>query len=305
MKAKLDAFLAWWLGELASLLPWLKTSDPAIAIWQEGRIVNEAALPKGHPVILRLPEAKPWRRTFDLPRNARRYLRQIVAGEMDRRTPWRADQVYFHVAPDPAPAEPGRMMVALTVLPRTAAAPALEAFARLGLTAQSISLADGAEAPLAGGAGRSFAAGRRAVPALAALLALATLSVAVQSVWLGLAEARLATARQDVKKVRSLAAEVEHLRRQRDLPHLKRQETPSALGTLDTLARAVPDDSWAESVTIRNDRLVMTGLSADATKLLPLVGAAFPDAKFDAPVTSVKGGQAFALSARSTGPGAR
>jgi len=305
MKAKLDAFLAWWLGELASLLPWLKTSEPAVATWQEGRIVTAAALPKGQPVILRLPEAKPWRRTFDLPKSARRYLRQIVAGEMDRRTPWRADQVYFHVAPDPAPAEPGRINVALTVLPRAVVAPALDALARQGIAAQSLALADGADAPLAGGAGRSFAPARRAVPALVALLTLATLSVAVQSVWLGIAEARLATARQDVKTVRGLAAEVEHLRRQRDLPHLKRQETPSALGTLDALARAVPDDSWAESVTIRNDRLVMTGLSADATKLLPLVGAAFPDAKFDAPVTSVKGGQTFALSARSTGAGGR
>jgi len=290
---------------LASLLPWLKTGAPAIAIWQGGRIVNAAALPKGQPVILRLPEVKPWRRTFDLPKSARRYLRQIVAGEMDRRTPWRADQVYFHAAPDPAPAGPGRMMVALTVLPRSMAAPALEALAGQGIAARSIALAEDAGAPLAGGAGRSLAPGRRAVPVLAALLALATLSVAVQSVWLGLAEARLATARQDVKTVRSLAAEVEHLRRQRDLPHLKRQETPSALGTLDALARSLPDDSWAQSVSIRNDRLVMTGLSADATKLLPLVGAAFADAKFDAPVTSGKDGQTFALSARPSRAGAR
>ena len=305
MKAKLDAFLAWWLGELASFLPGLKPNQPVIAVWREGRIVNEADLPKGRPVTLRLAEAKPWRRTFDLPKEARRYLRQIVAGEMDRRTPWRADQVHFHVGPDPAPAAPGRIAVALTVLPRTAAAPALEALSRLGITVQSILLADGADAPLSGGAGRSVAPGRRTVPVLAALLVLATLSTLVQSIWLGIAEAQLATAREEVKTVRSLAAEVERLRRRHDLPRLKRQETASALGTLDALARVVPDDSWAESVTIRNDRLVMTGLSADAARLLPLVGATFPDAKFDAPVTSVKGGQTFALSARSSLQGGR
>jgi len=297
MTAKLTALLAWWLGELATFLPWLRPGEPAVALWRDGRIVDAAALPKGRPVTLRLADAKSWHRTLDLPKSARRYLRQIMLAEMDRRTPWRADQVYFHVAPDPAPAEPGRMTVALTLLPRSIAAPALAALADLGIAAHSISLGDGAEVPLAG-ASRPFALGGRAAQLLAALLGVAGVSVAVQSVWLGIAEARLATARQDAKAVHSLVAEVEHLRRQRDLPHLKRQEAPGALGTLDTLARAVPNDSWANSVTLRNGRLVMTGQSADAARLLPLVGAGFPDAKFDAPVTFAKDGQVFALSAR-------
>lgn len=305
MKARVCAFLTWWLGELALFLPWLKRTEPAVALWQEGRIVNAELLPKSGPVTLRLAEAKPWRRTFDLPKGARRYLRQIVTAEMDRRTPWRADQVYFHVVPDPAPAEPDRMKVALTLLPRPIAAPALEALARMGLAAQAISLGDGAEVPLGDGAGRPFALGGRAAPILAAVLAVAALSVAVQSVWLGIAEAQLAQAREDVKAVRRVAAEVEHLRRQHDMPHQKRQETPSALGTLDALARAVPDDSWAESVAIRNGRLIMTGQSADAARLLPLVGATFPEAKFDAPVTAGKEGQTFALSARSAMAGGR
>jgi len=305
MTARLDAFLTWWIGELAPLLPWLATGEPAIALWRNDRIANLAELPKGRPVTLRLDEAAPWRRTLDLPKGARRYLRQIVTAEMDRHTPWRADQVYFHVAHDPSPAEPGRMRAILTLLPRAAAAPALEALAGHGLAARSISLGDGADVPLAGTSGNTFPIGGRMVPPILALLAVATLSVAAQSIWLAAVEAHLVQARQDVKAVRRLAAEIDHLRRERDLPHLKRQETASALTILDALARAVPDDSWAETAALRNDRLIMTGQSADAAKLLPLIGAGFPDAKFDAPVTSVQGGQAFALSARLPSAGGR
>lgn len=294
MKALFD----WWIGELASLLPGSGKRAAAVAWWRDGRIVDAGALPKGQPVTLRLADAKPWRRTLDLPASARRFLRQIVTAEMDRRTPWRADQVYFHVAPDPAPAQPGRMTATLSLVPRQAAAPALEALSRLGVTVRAIELEDGISVPL--GAGRAAAPSGRLMPAVAALLAVALLSVAAQSVWLGIVEAELSQARRDAKSVRLLAAEIERLRRKQDLPHLKRQETQGALATLDLLARALPNDSWVETVTLRDGKLTMTGQSADATRLLPLIGASFANARFDAPVTaSVKGDQTFALSAET------
>ena len=242
MKAAFDAFLHWWLGELSALLPGFGKSAPVIAVSQDGHIVNSGLLPRAVPVTLRLADVKPWRRSFDLPKSARRFLRQIVTGEMDRRTPWRADQVYFHVAPDPAPAETGGMSVTLTLVPRQSAAHALEALARLGMTAGAIELSEGIAVPLSGNVRRPLRGGRM-VTALTALLAVALLSVAIQSVWLGIVETRLSQARQDAKSVRLLAADVERLRRKQDLPHLKRQEMPAALATLDSLAKALPNDS--------------------------------------------------------------
>ncbi len=320
MTATLAALLNWWLSELTALLPWLRGAEPVIALWQGDRLtfwqraktgasaIEPDRLPAGAPLFLRLAEGKPWRRSFDLPRSARRFLSQIVAGEMDRRTPWRADQVYFHVGPGSAPAAEGKIAVSLTVLPRVSATPALEALTRLKLTPTAIELIDGADparqgplVPLSGTSGRAMARGRRVMPALAALLVLSLLSVAVQSVWLGVVEAKLAQARQDARTVRSLATDITRLRRRQDFPHVRRQETETSLTVLDALARGLPDDSWAEQLAIGNGKLTMTGHSADATRLLPLIGGGgrFAEVHFDAPVTTApKGGQNFALSAR-------
>jgi len=322
MKERVAAALHWWREELSTLLPWISRADPVIALWRSERIefwqrsaagaaaVDPARLPPGAPLILRLADAKPWRRSFDLPRSGRRFLRQIITGEMDRRTPWRADQVYFHVEPDPAPAADGKISVSLTVLPLTSAAPALEAMTRLGLEPVGLELVDGGDpvrrgpiVPLSVSAGRRLARGGRATSALAVLLAVALLSVAGQAAYLGFVEARLAQARQDVRTVRSLAAEITRLRRRQDFPHVRRQESPTSLTVLNALAQGLPDDSWAEQVTLGGGKLSLIGHSADATRLLPLIGAVgpFADPRFDAPVTAAaKGGQNFVLSARLT-----
>lgn len=320
MKERFAAALHWWLGELSALLPWIRAAEPVIALWRGDRVefwrrassgaaaIDPARLPAGAPVILRVADGKPWGRSFELPRSARRFLRQIVAGEMDRRTPWHADQVYYHVEPDQAPAAEGKISVSLLLLPRAAAAPALEALARLGLTPAAIELAEGADparhgpmVPLSGTGGRTMARGGRALPALAALLAAALVSVAVQTVWLGVVEARLAQARQDARTVRTIAGDITRLRRRQDFPHVRRQESPASLPILDALAQGLPDDSWAEQVSFGDGKLTMTGHSADATRLLPLIGGQgrFTELRFDAPVTAApKGGQNFALSAR-------
>jgi general secretion pathway protein L len=322
MKEKCAAALHWWREEMSTLLPWVRDADPVIALWRTERTefwqrsatgvaaVDPARLPPGAPLILRLADAKPWRRSFELPRGARRFLRQIVTGEMDRRTPWRADQVYFDVGPDPAPAADGKISVSLTVLPLTSAAPALEAMTRLGLEPVALELVAGGDparrgpiVPLSVTAGRSLARGGRAVSALAVVLAAALLSVAAQAAWLGFVDARLAQARQDVRTVRSLAADITRLRRQQDFPHVRRQESPASLTVLNALAQGLPDDSWAEQITLGGGKLTMIGHSADATRLLSLIGTAgpFADPRFDAPVTAAaKGGQNFALSARLT-----
>jgi general secretion pathway protein L len=277
----------WWYGQMAALLP------------QRWRTKQPDSL---H--TLRLPDRRPWRRHFSLPRAAAPFLRQILRNEMDRRTPWQADQVYFTAAAEKSQ-EAGQLAITLTVLPRRWAEPALAALAARGLQADRIqleeagptlSLADGE--PLA-----EIGNGKKPALILAAVAAVALLSLIVQAVWVEILDLRLAGARHEAAAARSLANEADALRRRQHFPSFQRDATPSAIAILNRVSRALPDDSWVDEAEIKDRQITLGGISAEPAKLLALLqGAGLSGVEFAAPVTPAQGGgQRFQIRARIAG----
>src|SRR5580765_4978568 len=128
----LPKFFSWWAGQLANLLParWrelfaegaqelLVDAGPSeFGIWRQshGRNTEYGRIPRDQPaedqrnqfsrlrdriddpglrVFYCIPLRRTLRRELTLPAAAEDKLRQVLAFEMDRQTPFKADQVYF------------------------------------------------------------------------------------------------------------------------------------------------------------------------------------------------------------------
>ncbi|HZZ90153.1 MAG TPA: hypothetical protein VFE13_17625 [Caulobacteraceae bacterium] len=102
--------LRWWVDELAELAPVLRTGERASArpvlefsagggarLWRQGRceVVGDAAALRGAAVDVALPAGVALDRRVTLPDLRLDDLVRLVANDIDRLTPFRAEQVYF------------------------------------------------------------------------------------------------------------------------------------------------------------------------------------------------------------------
>jgi general secretion pathway protein L len=317
MIAKIDLVWRWWCAEMLLLLPlaWRQWGDQWVALWRpdgtmffrrRGSQAEVATPPPGAALILRLPDQRIWRRQIVLPRNAARFLHQILHNEMERRTPWRADQVYFDAAVPPEQNLPDQMAVTLSLLPRERVAAALADLSSQGWTVDRIELLDGADAALSGPQvaiedGRRIGAQGPVWPGrlVAALLCAALLSIAGQLVLQAVTAEQLASVREQSASIRHLASDIAAMKRRQHYPALRREESQTAIAILDRLARALPDDAWAEQIELAPDGITVGGVAGEPARLLASLQAqGFTDAQFRAPITPAeKGGQKFLLHA--------
>jgi general secretion pathway protein L len=286
MIERLLGFWRWWWNQITP-------KKQAVAVWQGGRLSRSG----DGALLLRLPEQKIWRRQFDMPRSAKPFLRQIFQNEMDRRTPWRADQVYYHLA---AERSGEALSVTLSLLPKQAAEPALVELARQNLVADRLELGtDGPIVALSDGQPVNLGDVQRwPRMALAAALSLAVLSLIGQSLGQLVLEMRLDAVRSQAAATRALAAENVKTLRRLHFPTLRRQEVAPQLALLNGLSQALPDDSWAEEVDVQNGQVDLIGISADPAKLIGLLqNGGFAGAEFKGPTTRAEtGGQRFHVS---------
>lgn len=300
------ALWRWWYGQMAAMMPGRREeSGRPMAVWRGDALsLAETTAPAETAFTLRLADCRPWRRHLSLPRAAAPFLRQILRNEMDRRTPWPADQVYFTAAAEKSP-EPGQMAVTLTVLPRRWADPALDAMLVRGLRADriqleengpSLSVADGE--PVA-----DVGSSRRPAFLLAAIMAVAMLSFVLQAGAGFVLDFRLSEARNEAATARRLAGEADALRRRQHFPSVRRDELPSAIAVLNRASRLLPDGSWLDELELKDRKLVLGGISAEPAKLLPLLQAGgFAGVEFAAPVVPAEGGgQRFQIRADIAG----
>ncbi len=170
LKARYDAspvpgFLAWWLGELRSILParWQEALNAERA-WVEiepveggvNALLFGTSLPERHEVrvdsatellealeralgdkaatrrVLLLPPARVLRRVITLPTAARERLNAVLGFELDRQTPFKPDQVHFDSRVLGEDASGKQIRVELALVPREQLDTALSGLGSLG-----------------------------------------------------------------------------------------------------------------------------------------------------------------------------
>lgn len=230
------------------------------------------------PRWLLLPAAAGLRRTLTLPAAAAERLREVVAFEIERQTPFAADTVAFDARVLGRRGE-GQIEAELVVVPRATLQAQLQGLGPLAATLSGVDLADSAGMPLGVNLLPPAQRVRRSDPwrtwniafAAVALMAL------VAGLWQVLDNRRAAVEALQAR-VKALEGPAARAAAQRQrladavagqvfLDRL-RAGRPSAIEVMDELSRRLPDSTYLEKLAIEGDRLLLIGLSSEASALV-------------------------------------
>ncbi|HEU0151903.1 MAG TPA: PilN domain-containing protein [Arenimonas sp.] len=238
----------------------------------------------GTPRWLMVPAASMLRRVLVLPAAAEPRLREVLAFELDRQTPFSADQVSFEGCVLSRDVAAQQLRVELLVLPRTR----LDAeLAAIGPLARGLAGVDGIEAD-----GRRLglnllpdaARAQRRDPVRRLHLALAATAVVGLLATLGLSlhnraerrdelRALVASANDQAREARLLRNQLVSSAQAANFLAATRASRPTMLEVMDELTRRIPDDTSLDKLAITGDQLVMVGQSRAAPALVALLQA--------------------------------
>lgn len=231
------------------------------------------------PRWLVLPAAVGLRRRLLLPAAAGDRLRDVVSFEIDRQTPFTGDAVAFDARLLGRRPADGQLDVELVVVPRAALQPHLDALGPLAGMLAGIDLADSGGQPLRVNLLAPAQRRQRADPARLWNLALAVVAIVAfgLGLWQVLANRRAAAdAFQQSVDARAAEARAASVQRRRLVDAVAGQTfldraragRPSAIEVIDELSRRLPDHTYLEKLAIENDKLLLIGLSSDASSLV-------------------------------------
>jgi general secretion pathway protein L len=218
------------------------------------------------------------RPVLNVPASAEPRLREMMAHEIDRQTPFALDQVSFEprvLSRDPVTRQ---LRVELVVLPKTGLDAALARLGPMagGLAGVDVVNADGTRLgvnllPLVGRAARSDRA--RGVNVVLAVLAIAALVAAMLLTLDNRREAlvtysnQLASAKVEASKVRQLRSALSGSVRAANFLAKQRAQQPTMLELLADLTRRIPDTTSLEKVAVNGGSVVLIGQSQQASAL--------------------------------------
>ncbi len=257
---------------------------------------------------VKLMVSKKWllHRRVTLPAAARENLRQVVAYELDRISPFEKDQAWFVLeVGEPGGHANSRIVVDLWLLPRQRLQPWMDALREAGLGVGAV-VAEGRERhdflPPESRARLPWKHRiARALPLFLALLALAALLLLPlgrlhhQIDRLTLKEDRIQREyEQTVKLQKRLDS------RLADLQQTAKRwaAAPEPLEILGALSRLLPDDTYLQQLEIKGREIRLRGVSSQATALIALLEEApgFEHPRFLSPLTRKEKQELFQLT---------
>lgn len=225
-----------------------------------------------------LPATAGLRRRVVLPAAAAERLRDVLAFEIDRQTPFAADAVYFD-ARVVERREDGQILAELIAVPKAALDAALTALGAPAGQLAGVDIADESGAPLRVNLLPAARRQRGNDPARRwnwILVAVALLAFAA-GLW-QILDNRRAAAEAFEKQVSVRAIEARRVGQQRqqvlDLVEgsafLERTRSgrPTMIAVIDELSRRIPDNTYLEKLSMENGQLQLIGFSSDASGLV-------------------------------------
>ncbi len=246
-------------------------------------------------IIFRLPRAQVLRRTLDLPAAALENLREVLSFEMDRHTPFKAEEVFFDHRI--LGGRDDRLSVELVMVPKNSAETVIRAGSALGMAPSRVGVVG--EAPAAFRLYPNLSSNKRPrlASALTALLAIAMVGLLSAAFYLPLEQKkeRLDVLREELKVAQNKAKKAEAVRQEVDqrlasgafLVERKQSRAPVS-SVLAEITELLPDHTWVLQFGWRDDRLVLSGYSGKATDLIGLLERSdlLDKVRFNSPVTA-------------------
>ncbi len=344
-------FRDWWLGELAGMIPRKLIGAARNAMEQrvlvatnglrvtfsrivDGSLVEAASLdmgahgaaeqrlafmremkqisPQTAEVALCLPSHLVLCKKITLPPATEENLRQVLAFEMDRLTPFKAEQVYF----DYRFAHRDKQLdVSLAVTPKAALDEQLKQLSAWGAEVTAVlvtsNVPDGISWNLLPAGQRQMGKAARLSRftfALASGLVILLCVAVALPIWKK-REALLALnpllhkAHQQAEKAEDLRRQFETLLAEYNYLLTKKRETPPVVAILDEVTRVLPNDTWVQHLDLKGTELQIQGETASSSKLVALFEQSkiLHGANFRAPLTKGMGenSERFQLAAET------
>ncbi len=312
-KSGVAQFLSWWRSELLAALPpawreWLAAEQAMVTVapladgWRVRRVRverveaeetvaadRELLLQSAERLrpdqeqaprqVLLLPVERTLRRRLTLPLAAEEHLGSVLAFEMDRQTPFRADQVYFDHRIHKRDQTARTMLVELLAVPRSELDQVLQGVGSLELDAADV--ANG-EVPAGFNLLPSERRARRADQRLRlnAILAVSAVALLWLVMWQSLALRERAIERLEEEMAVTSAAAMQSAELKRQLRDAieganflarKKSEQAVVVDVLAEVTRLVPDDTWLERLSFVGNQVQLQGQSARADKLIGIL----------------------------------
>ncbi len=253
---------------------------------------------------------------LELPSRAAEFLDGVVRAQIDRLTPWSAEDAAFGCS-KPADAGAGRIVVTVAATAKATITPYLQAFARLGVHSITMSTyppAAGPNAPAIKISEQNVAGIQeihRIRRVLAAILGVVGLIAAAASIAGSIVGGNLEASQDDFARriAASRASLVAALNAPGDPATIARRalsrrknEIPASVIALEVLSQILPDNTYVTELRIEADKLRITGVSREAPALIRLIEQSrhFSSATFFAPTTRAASdpGDRFNIEAR-------
>jgi general secretion pathway protein L len=260
-----------------------------------------AAVPRdrSEPVALRLGPRDVLTKTVSLPLAAERDLGQVLGFEMDRETPFTADELFWNYRVEARDRYRGVLSARLVLIPRVRLASLLAALHAAGLFPRRAEIAlagaDRCEVPLDDGVTRHSPSSRWLVKTMVgacALLAVAAVALPFvqQQLALDALDTEIATHQAAVAETTELNRELARLSGSLDAVAKQRAEAGRPLTVLAAATRVLPDDTYLTELTLRQRQITLTGRSPAAARLIGTLAAdrGFRNPAFAAPVTRIE-----------------
>ncbi len=291
--------------------------DPQLQQQRIRDLLQRHELGEVHRDLL-LPESVVLHTRVTMPLAAEANLRQALAYEMDRHTPFSAEEVFFGCHNLSRNRETGQLSFELYVTPREAVEAQVDQLNRLGLAPTGVDITT-ANGPLGINllpeAMRHHVVNQQARLnwAIGAATVLLMAFVMAQSLWLR--EHQLKVINEAIENVRADAMAVQQIRKQIDdaseaagFLESRKIENGYKVEMLAELTRILPDDTYLDRLSMHQGTTQMQGKSGNAQSLIELINNSgqFESASFRGPtrLDNRSGKEIFDLTADNTEMGA-
>jgi general secretion pathway protein L len=310
-----SGLFSWWLGELKAIFSPLSrfmdrnrpelTLTPVDGQWivslKKGKGVRELVrvdfgarptagrkairsaiknVKRDEDVTMMLPEGNALRKSLDIPSVAEPDLRRALSFEIDRQTPFKADDVYFDyriIVRDPATK---RLIVELITVPKASVDARLAEVRRWdihpsrvdiqvgkGSTGLGINLLRGSDKKL----GRSYLPAVLSVLLCSLLFAAFLIPLHQLSSLDESLKAQVAREKETADKTLVVRADLaQEVNSAQFLDSIK-ENTPIVLLSINELTRALPDDTWIMSLQLNQKEIKISGYSTAAAQLISIL----------------------------------
>jgi general secretion pathway protein L len=253
---------------------------------------------KSLPVCLRLPTSRALRHVLELPAAAQHTLADVVSFEIDRQTPFKAQDVSFAFRVLGRDVAAQRLQVEITAVSRRVVTEAMSAIEGLGLMPDRIEVA-GRSPELAasrllldGGTSIYARSSRRVNIALATSASILAALAIILPVYAShtLAESgrtQLAEGQRKAAELARLQAELDALRDDGMFLVNRKRRGIGVSEILAEVARTMPDNTWIIELQLSGSEMHLAGFSASASDLIGLLEKTriFRNSVFRSPVT--------------------